>query len=146
MKNFKYIWVLGIIGTLLIIVAPIVLLIPNNTTSKKDPWASVPVRPPHTDHSSLMTGTFETGQDVTKACLTCHETAASDLMHTSHWTWTSDPVLDETRNEMVSIGKANIFNNFCIGIQSNWTGCTRCHVGYGWEDANYDFTVEENVD
>mgnify|MGYP006295697815 FL=1 len=43
------------------------------------------------------------------------------------------------------MGKKNAINNFCIGIQGNWPGCTSCHAGYGWEDANYDFTAQENV-
>jgi octaheme c-type cytochrome (tetrathionate reductase family) len=50
------------------------------------------------------------------------------------------------RDEPISTGKKNTINNFCIGIQSNWPGCTSCHAGYGWEDANFDFDNEENVD
>ena len=50
------------------------------------------------------------------------------------------------RDELVTVGKKNQLNNFCIGIQSNWTGCTRCHAGYGWEDADFDFEEEGNVD
>jgi octaheme c-type cytochrome (tetrathionate reductase family) len=46
----------------------------------------------------------------------------------------------------VTIGKKNQLNNFCIGIQSNWEGCTSCHAGYGWDDADFDFTASENVD
>ncbi len=25
-------------------------------------------------------------------------------------------------------------------------GCAQCHAGYGWEDANFDFTNQENID
>jgi octaheme c-type cytochrome (tetrathionate reductase family) len=93
-----------------------------------------------------MPGPYETGPDVTRACLECHETAAHEVAQTVHWTWESEPVLLEGRDEPVTIGKKNSINNFCIGIQGNWTGCTRCHAGYGWEDANFDFEAEENVD
>ena len=50
------------------------------------------------------------------------------------------------RDEEVTIGKKNQINNFCIGIQGNWTGCTRCHAGYGWDSAEFDFSNETNVD
>jgi hypothetical protein len=94
----------------------------------------------------LLPGPYETGSDVTRACLECHEDSAHQVSQTVHWTWKSEPVLLEGRDELVTIGKKNSINNFCIGIQSNWTGCTRCHTGYGWEDADFDFTAEENVD
>jgi octaheme c-type cytochrome (tetrathionate reductase family) len=93
-----------------------------------------------------MQGPYETGSDVTRACLECHEDSAHEVTQTVHWTWESEPVLLEGRDEPVTIGKKNSINNFCIGIQSNWTGCTRCHAGYGWDDADFDFTAEENVD
>ena len=46
----------------------------------------------------------------------------------------------------MTVGKKNQLNNFCIGIQGNWTGCTSCHAGYGWEDATFDFAEQTNVD
>jgi octaheme c-type cytochrome (tetrathionate reductase family) len=50
------------------------------------------------------------------------------------------------RPEPVEIGKSNVLNNFCIGIQSNWEGCTSCHAGYGWDSADFDFSDESRVD
>ena len=146
MKEFKYIWLVGILLTALIVVVPIVILLTPDTTPSSDPWANVPERPPHVDHTDLLTGPFETGSDVTRACLECHEDAGHEMLQTSHWTWESDPVLLPGREEPVTIGKKNQINNFCIGVQSNWTGCTRCHSGYGWEDETFDFSNEENVD
>ncbi len=146
MKDFKYIWLVGLIGTLLIVAVPIVLLIAQQPAPQADPWDAVPQRPPHTDHSDLLQGPYETGQEVTTACLECHEDAAHEVSQTVHWTWESQPVMLPGRDEPVTIGKKNQLNNFCIGIQSNWSGCTRCHAGYGWEDANYDFGNEANVD
>ncbi len=43
-------------------------------------------------------------------------------------------------------GKKNAVNNFCISIKSNWPRCTSCHVGYGWKDADFDFTDGSKVD
>jgi octaheme c-type cytochrome (tetrathionate reductase family) len=67
-------------------------------------------------------------------------------METVHWTWESKPVEMAGRDEPITIGKKDSPNNFCIGIQSNWSGCTKCHAGYGWEDETFDFSQEENVD
>jgi len=146
MKDFKYIWVVGLVVTLLIIVAPIVAFVSGEPEPNEDPWSTLPVREPHVDHTDLMQGPYETGSDVTTACLECHEDEAHEVTQTVHWTWESEPVLLEGRDEPVTIGKKNSINNFCIGIQGNWTGCTRCHAGYGWEDAEFDFEAEENVD
>ena len=145
MRHFKYIWIVGLLVTLALIIIPIIVFVPR-TATHDDPWASLPEHPTHTDHSSLMDGPFETGSDVTAACLTCHEESADQVMHTTHWTWESEPVLLEGRDEPVTVGKKNQINNFCIGVQGNWSSCTSCHTGYGWEDADFDFTDEEKVD
>ena len=146
MKDFKYTWIIGLIVTILIIALPIALFVSRERDTTGDPWANLPQRVPHVDHSSLMEGSYETGSDVTRACLECHEDASHQIMDTVHWTWESEPVLLPGRDEPVTIGKKNQINNFCIGIQGNWQGCTRCHAGYGWENADFDFSNEENVD
>ncbi len=142
----KYIWLIGLVLTLLIILLPIILFYPKGEVSASDPWDFVTGELPHTDHSYIIEGPFETGQDVTRACLECHADAATELMKTSHWKWEGDPVILPGRDEPVTIGKKNQINNFCIGIQGNWEKCTSCHAGYGWEDETYDFEVQENVD
>ena len=95
------------------------------------------------DHAQLpaLQGPFETPQDVTKACLSCHADAASEIMHTTHWTW---EYVNETTGQ--TVGKKTLINNFCISVQSNEPRCTSCHVGYGWSNNSFDFTVQENVD
>jgi len=148
MKDFKYIWIIGLVVTALIIVVPIVLLVSTEPVSgeQNDPWESIPADVPPVSHADIIKGPFETGSDVTRACLECHEEAAQEMMKTVHWKWEGDPVLLDGREEPVTIGKKNQINNFCIGIQSNWEGCTRCHAGYGWEDENFDFSAQENID
>ena len=146
MKDFKYVWIIGLVITMLIIVTPIVAFVSRDPQPSDDPWDGLPEREPHVDHSDLLTGPYETGSDVTRACLECHEDSAHQVAQTVHWTWESEPVMLPGRDEPVTIGKKNQINNFCIGIQGNWTGCTRCHAGYGWEDADFDFSEEENVD
>jgi len=139
-------WLLGLITIALIFGLSIYFFVGSNQAKKDDPWASVPVRPAHVDHNSLMPGPYATGQDVTKACLECHEESANQVTHTTHWKWESDPVKLPGRDELVTTGKKNSINNFCIGIQGNWESCTACHVGYGWEDDSFDFKEESNVD
>ncbi len=89
----------------------------------------------------ILQGPFESPEDVTKACLSCHTDAAQDIMHTTHWTW---EFVNETTGQ--TLGKKHVINNFCINPQSNEPRCTSCHVGYGWKDKDFDFTVEEKVD
>ncbi len=96
-------------------------------------------------HKDLILEPFENPQDVTKTCLTCHENAAREVMKTSHWTWL-DEKFEESKNEVKQFGKKNFINNFCLGVTSNYPRCTSCHVGYGWKDATFDFSNEENVD
>lgn len=98
------------------------------------------------DHSQYIKGTFKKPQDVTKQCLTCHEESAKQVMQTSHWTWSTPPVKVPGHEGLHQIGKKDIFNNYCINVQSNWPRCTSCHTGYGWQDKSFDFQNEENVD
>jgi octaheme c-type cytochrome (tetrathionate reductase family) len=62
-------------------------------------------------------------------------------MKTVHWNWShKDPVTGQ------DVGKKNVINNYCISLAANEPRCTSCHIGYGYTDASYDFTVQENVD
>jgi len=147
MQRQRFVWIFGILGTGFIVLGTVILLAIPNVQANDAPWEHVPVRSESTDHSHLMTEPFETGQEVTQACLSCHEDAAHQVMDTTHWTWQSEPVEVTWSDVPVSTGKANTLNNFCIGIQSNETGCTRCHAGYGWsDDTFFETATEENVD
>lgn len=146
MKAHKFTWLFGLISTALIIITPVVLLVSGQEPASADPWDYVAPTPAPTDHTALITGPFASGSEVTAACLECHDTAGQEVMQTVHFTWESEPVLLPGRDEPVTIGKKNQINNFCIGIQGNWSSCVACHAGYGWEDASYDFSKETNVD
>ena len=95
------------------------------------------------DHSKFaeLDKNFESGPQVTLACLSCHTEAAKQVHNTKHWTW---EFLNPVNNQ--KLGKKNVLNNFCITPQSNYAYCTACHVGYGWKDERFDFTAEKNVD
>lgn len=95
------------------------------------------------DHSKFkeLQGPFTTGPEVTQACLACHTEASKQLHHTKHWKW-------EYENPETGqlLGKKHEMNVFCGSLLSNYERCTSCHIGYGWEDNNFDFSAEENVD
>jgi len=95
------------------------------------------------DHSRFrqLQGPFASGEEVTRACLGCHTEAASQVMATRHWTW--DYTNPDTGQRL---GKKTMLNGFCIGDRSNEAFCQSCHVGYGWKDANFDFSDETKVD
>lgn len=105
--------------------------------------SSKPVRWVTADHSAhpILQQEFKSPEEVTKACLSCHNEAAHQVHQTIHWTW-KDPADGEGL-----MGKNGLtLNNFCISIHSNEPRCTSCHVGYGWKDASFDFSSEEKVD
>jgi len=98
---------------------------------------------PTVDHSTfvVLDGPFSTPQEVTQKCLACHGSAGEEIIHTTHWTW---EFVNETTDQV--IGKKTLINNYCISIQSNEPRCTSCHIGYGWKDKTFDFSVQENID
>jgi len=139
-------WTLGLLGILLLILVPILYFLPR-AQKANDPAAYLPVKAVHVDHSDIVNGDFQTGQDVTRACLECHEDAATKLMATTHWTWESKEYEVPWRDEPVTIGKANQINNFCISSQGNENKCMSCHAGYGWEEGKETQQANpENVD
>jgi len=126
-----------------LILSQTVSALPALQTATATPTVEMPSSAPTVDHTQLpaLQGPFVTPQDVTKACLSCHADAASEVMHTTHWTW---EYVNETTGQ--TLGKKTLINNFCIDIESNEPRCTSCHVGYGWKNESFDFTAQENVD
>jgi len=123
-----------------------IIFLQAQAPEQDNPWNRLVKRPPPTDHTYLIKGPLKDGPSVTQACLSCHRSAAKEVMATTHWTWLGHEVRLPGYDHFVRIGKLNSINNFCIGIQSNWPLCTTCHAGYGWRDETFDFTYEKNVD
>jgi len=146
MKLGEHRWIFGLL-TIILIFSSSIWFFTGDTPEQLDrPWDAMPQRPAHVDHKELMPGPYKTGPEVTAACLECHQQSAEQIIHTAHWRWESEPVKMEGREQLVTTGKKNSINNFCIGIQGNWESCTACHAGYGWEDADFDFSNTGNVD
>ena len=98
------------------------------------------------DHSEfeILQKEFATPQEMTEACLSCHNKRGEEFMQTHHWTWTSADTLENGKVE--HLGKKNVVNNFCVGINSNEKLCSTCHAGYGWGDKHFDFKNQNNID
>lgn len=104
------------------------------------PFSAFAATADHTKFDELR-GPFASGEDVTRACLSCHTEAAKQVMATRHWTWEyTNPDTGQ------KLGKKTMLNGFCIGDRSNEPFCQSCHVGYGWKDDTFDFTDESKVD
>jgi octaheme c-type cytochrome (tetrathionate reductase family) len=84
---------------------------------------------------------------VTKECLRCHDDAAEDMLTSAHWLWRGPSPYTEGDEKRIDLGKASTtINNFCVALPSNWPRCTSCHAGYGWKDANFDFSDKTHMD
>jgi len=97
-----------------------------------------------TDHSRLkeLQGPFNSGPEVTRACLQCHNKAGHQFMQNIHWTW--EYTHPDTGQKL---GKSVLINNFCTNAAGNEGMCAQCHAGYGMTDhASYDFNNQENID
>jgi len=142
----RYVWVLGLVVTLALILIPIAIFFPENGTTPRRPGGgiaraqAVDGPPAALDRAVCLRRGSDAGLPRV------HAEEAGEVMQTVHWTWESKPYQIPGHDDPVTIGKKNSLNNFCIGIQSNWAGCTSCHAGYGWEDAEFDFTDSEKID
>lgn len=113
------------------------IILADQAVKTKDLWIT-------SDHSrhAILQKPFNSGPEVTAACLTCHNQAALQFHETIHWTW-----IDPATADTLRFGKAGMsVNNFCLTILSNEPRCTSCHAGYGWKDKNFDFSSQVNVD
>ena len=102
---------------------------------------SIPV-----DHSkfAVLQKDFKSGPEVTEACLSCHNGRGKEFMKTEHWKW--HKVDSIPGRGTFDLGKKNLLNNFCIGVNSNEKLCSMCHAGYGYGDKNFDFNNQNNID
>ncbi|KAA6186112.1 tetrathionate reductase family octaheme c-type cytochrome [Thiohalocapsa marina] len=95
------------------------------------------------DHSKFpsLQGPFSSGPEVTAACLRCHTEGAKQIHDSIHWTW--EYAHPRTGQQL---GKRHVINNYCGSVATNYARCSSCHVGFGWDDADFDFGDENSVD
>ncbi len=98
------------------------------------------------DHSkfAVLQKNFKTPQEVTKACLTCHEEEADEVMNSSHWKW-ERPIYVKDKG-IAYLGKKNVINNFCISTIGNNKSCGKCHISYNIGSKNFSYKKKEDVD
>lgn len=98
------------------------------------------------DHSKLpaLQKNFTTGGEVTEACISCHTERHKEVLKSAHWNWAGTEYIEG--RGLRTIGKKNVLNNYCIGVSSNLEGCDKCHAGYGFKDAKFNFDDPKNID
>ncbi|HKL71165.1 MAG TPA: tetrathionate reductase family octaheme c-type cytochrome [Marinilabiliaceae bacterium] len=98
------------------------------------------------DHSkfSELQQDFQTPQEVTEACISCHNQSHTEIMASNHWNW--DRISYIEGRGIDRVGKQNALNNFCIGATSNEQSCAVCHIGFGMTNNLFDFENARNVD
>ncbi len=102
---------------------------------------------PSVDHSlfSELQHEFSSPQEVTGACIECHNQTHKEVMTSSHWNWERISYVEG--RGIASIGKSNVLNNYCIGASSNEMACAVCHIGFGMTDNDrFDYENARNVD
>ena len=98
------------------------------------------------DPVSLHKGYFtENTYTGTSQCLYCHGKTGEDVMETAHWKW-EGTVSGIAGFEGTIHGKKDLINNFCLAVPTNEGRCAQCHIGYGWNDKNFDFCNPKNID
>ena len=123
----------------------------HKNSSDATPLANLKVeyskkKKPSVDHSLFdqLKKPFAKPQDVTAACISCHNGRAAEVMHSTHWNWERLEYMEG--KGIRAIGKKNVLNNFCIGISGNEQSCNKCHIGYGYANAEFNFKDSLNVD
>lgn len=101
---------------------------------------------PGVDHGkfAILQQNFDNPHQITAACLSCHTERGHELLNSPHFTWEREDFIPG--KGVVYIGKKNLINNFCTGVQSNEGSCMKCHAGYGWNDKSFDFNNPFNID
>jgi octaheme c-type cytochrome (tetrathionate reductase family) len=99
-----------------------------------------------TDHSKYaeLQKDFKTPQEVTRACLTCHQNSADEIMKNPHWTW-ERPIYVKGKG-IAYLGKKNVINNFCISTIGNTKSCGKCHIGYDMSKKEFSYKKKDEVD
>ncbi|MCF8267237.1 MAG: tetrathionate reductase family octaheme c-type cytochrome [Ignavibacteriales bacterium] len=101
---------------------------------------------PPVDHSrfAILQQEFNSPQEVTKTCVTCHNTTPQQVMNGNHWNWEREEFVEG--RGIIYLGKKNAINNFCIGTTGNEQSCAKCHIGYGMDSTERIYSDSANID
>ncbi|MGE5679276.1 MAG: tetrathionate reductase family octaheme c-type cytochrome, partial [Bacillota bacterium] len=117
---------------------------PDNLSKLKEKYSVK--HTPSVDHSkfAVLQQKFSSPQNVTETCISCHNQRHTEVMHSNHWNWDRQEYVEG--RGIVSIGKKNAINNFCIGVQGNEQSCAKCHIGFGLSEEKMNFNEARNID
>jgi octaheme c-type cytochrome (tetrathionate reductase family) len=140
------------LGVLILgMVAGMSMLALHKNSSEMTPMAKLKERfaprpKPSIDHALFpqLRKRFVRPQEVTAACISCHNGRHAEVMQSTHWNWERSEYIPG--KGIRPVGKKNVLNNFCIGISGNEQSCNKCHIGYGYADRSFDFKDSLNVD
>ncbi len=105
----------------------------RQATREKRFWSTVD----HTRHEALKQA-FKSGDDITRACVSCHSTASDQLHKSIHWTWTGP----ETKSGAMSGKGGDSLNNFCISAnRMEDKNCSACHTGWNGKEGEVNCLV-----
>ncbi len=113
----------------------------DNSQIKLTKRTSIPV-----DHSQFpeLQKEFNSPEEVTETCLKCHNNIDEQFMMNEHWKWLKKDSIHG--KGLFSLGKANVLNNFCIGVSSNEKLCTMCHAGFGFNTKTFNSANTQKMD
>jgi len=88
-------------------------------------------------------GAFATSRDVTGKCLECHSRQADDILHSIHWTWERQRMVN---GKNIRYGKKEALTGFAIDIRSNPSRCLSCHISSSIQGINRDPADPADID
>lgn len=135
---------------LVLVVAMLTALLPKDVAQKplaqlKEEYANKPGT--SVDHSQFpqLQVAFSTPQQVTEACISCHNGRHIEVMNSNHWRWEREEYIPG--RGIVYLGKRNAVNNYCLATTGSEQACAKCHVGYGMQSVkSFDFNNPKNID
>jgi len=117
---------------------------PSNLLLLKEKYAEKPTRSVNHAKFEVLQKEFASPQEVTEACISCHNLRHIEVMKSNHWNWEREEYIQG--RGIVYIGKHNVLNNFCIGTRGNESACAKCHIGYGSGTDGLETSMAKNVD
>ncbi len=101
---------------------------------------------PKADHTKfdILNTKFIEPQEITKACESCHNLTAQEIMNSNHYNWERTGYMKG--RGIIYIGKKNAINNYCIATHGNEKSCAKCHVGLGLDKNANIYTDPSNID
>jgi len=141
--------VIAVVLILLIIVSTVYILKPGETNEPelnklKEKYSQNDSVSADHKQFDVLKKDFASPQEVTEACISCHNGSDDEVMRSNHWNWEREEYVEG--RGIVHIGKKNAINNFCIGVEGNEQSCAKCHVGFGMTDSMFSFTDPKNID